>query len=444
LIRRSIFEWRRIAYGTGQDEIPGWAADRLAAVAKASPLGGESGARILDHGRHALRAGQVVGVIAGEGCSLEILPKIEGLDDAAGKPDQARIRQRLVHMLAVALDMDIADGRITDLGWQREDLLEILIKLFSRRLADAVRLGLPRRYVQHQDDLQTVRGRIDVKRQFTSLAAAPQLVACRYDTLSPDIALNQVMKAAVQRLAQVSRSVDNQRLLRELALTYVDIASVPISALRWDQINLDRTNERWRELLSLAKLLLGERFQTTTAGSAGGFSLLFEMNTLFEEYVARMLGRALAVDGLKVHRQGGRLFCLEENDEPRRQRFQTIPDIIVKRGSETLLIIDTKWKRLGARIDDPKLGVSQADVYQMMAYGRVYRCPRLMLLYPHHAALGDQERIMASYRVAGSEDALSVATLDISSPTPIAIRLLNLTRRHLSSDSLAPLSCGTF
>ena len=71
----------------------------------------------------------------------------------------------------------------------------------------------------------------------------------------------------------------------------------------------------------------------------------------------------------------------------RRPRFQTIPDILVKRGSETLLVVDTKWKRLSARIDDPKQGIAQADVYQMLAYSRIYRCPRMMLLYPHHSEL---------------------------------------------------------
>jgi 5-methylcytosine-specific restriction enzyme subunit McrC len=49
-------------------------------------------------------------------------------------------------MLAVALDIAIDSGRITELGWQRENLLEILVGLFARKLVDAVRLGLPRRY----------------------------------------------------------------------------------------------------------------------------------------------------------------------------------------------------------------------------------------------------------------------------------------------------------
>ncbi len=97
------------------------------------------------------------------------------------------------------------------------------------------------------------------------------------------------------------------------------------------------------------------------------------MNTLFEEYIARMLKRALAGSELSVHPQGGRLYCLEDIDSSTK-RFMTKPDILVKRGASVELIIDTKWKRLSARIDDPKQGVSQADVYQMMAYGRIYQC----------------------------------------------------------------------
>jgi 5-methylcytosine-specific restriction enzyme subunit McrC len=380
VIRRTILEWEAIRYGNAADEMPAHAADRIAAVAAASPLAGRGGGGVLEHGRKALRARGVVGVIAAGGTVLEILPKID-VPGMEGDKATGSIRRRLVHMLAVALDLKIDAGQVTALDWQRETLLEILIRLFSEKLVDAVRQGMPRRYVEHADDLPALRGRLNVTRQFTTLAVEPSRLACRYDALTPNIALNQIMKAAVTRLSRVARTTDNQRRLRELAFAYADIADVPVSTLRWDDVVLDRTNGRWRELLHLARLLLGERFQTTSAGGSDGFSLLFEMNTLFEEYVARMLKRALADTDLRVVSQGGRLYCLETEDQ--RQVFQTRPDILIKHDDVVLQVIDTKWKRIAARIDDPKGGVSQADVYQMMAYGRLYRCRKLTLLYPH-------------------------------------------------------------
>src|SRR5688572_14282598 len=134
-------------------------ADRLAKVARANQLGGEEGAQIIQYGRKALRAQQVVGVLAAEGCTLEILPKIDGLGDGQSSDSQAAIRRNLVHMLAVALNLEIAPGLITDLGWQKENLLEILIRLFCDKLFAAVHVGMPRRYIAHEDDLPMLRGR---------------------------------------------------------------------------------------------------------------------------------------------------------------------------------------------------------------------------------------------------------------------------------------------
>jgi 5-methylcytosine-specific restriction enzyme subunit McrC len=330
MIRRTILEWETIRYGGAADEIPVHVADRIAAVAASSPLAGRGGGGVLEHGRKGLRARGVVGVVAAEGCAIEILPKID-FPGEDGAEVTGSIRRRLVHMLTVALDLKIEAGQVTTLDWQRETLLEILIRLFSEKLVDAVRQGMPRRYVEHADDLPVLR-------QFTMLAVEPSRLACRYDALTADIALNRIMKAAVARLGRIARIADNQRRLRELAFAYADIADVPISALRWDQVVLDRTNSRWRELFNLARLLLGERFQTTSAGGSDGFSLLFEMNTLFEEYVARMLKRALMDTDLRVVSQGGRLYCLETND--RRGLFQTRPDILVKRGEEVVRITD--------------------------------------------------------------------------------------------------------
>ena len=441
MIRRTVLEWRKLHYGDGPDQIPALIADRIAQAAQSSSLGGEDGARIIQHGAKFIRAQQVVGVLAADGCTLEILPKIDGLGDGQSSVSQAAIRKNLVKMLAVVLDLEIASGRITELGWQQDNLLEVLIRLFCNKLFDAVHRGMPRRYIPCEEDLPMLRGRLDVMRQFSTLAASPQKLASRFDDLSPDIALNQIMKAAVTKLLRLSRSAENLRKLRELNLAFADISDVPVPALRWEKVVLDRTNSRWRELLSLARLLLGSRFQTTTAGNGQGFSLLFEMNTLFEEYVGRTLRKALAGTDLTVHLQGGRRYCLAELKEDElstgSERFMTKPDIIIRRLGQPVMIIDTKWKRLAASIDDAKQGVSQSDVYQMMAYGRLYECPRLMLLYPHHDELGQSEGKLNQHRINGSFDILATATIGLSDLRQSAPRLANLVVPALAQQEVA-------
>lgn len=416
MIRRTVLEWDTLPYGEGEAEIPRDVADRLAMVAEAATIPGA-----LHDRRNGLRASGVVGVVVAPGAEVEILPKIE-TPGQEGAQANGSIRRHLVHMLACVLDMDVADGEIAHLGTQNETLLEVLVRLFSRRLCDAARRGLPRRYVGHADDLPALRGRLDVVRQFSVLATSPQKLACRYDEMAADIPLNQIMKAAIGPLLRLARAHDNQRRLRELAFVYADVTSVPVAALRWDRVALDRTTARWQAPLRLARLLLGQQFQTTSGGVTQGFSLLFRMNDLFEKYIARKLAVALRGTGLRVTTQGGRRHALYTDEE--QGMFQTIPDILVMRGGTIVQVIDTKWKRLARRMDDPKQGVSQGDVYQMMAYARIYGCRRLMLLYPHHAGL-EAAPVCNRHYIATPQgpDQLDVATVDMTDTTGLPDRL---------------------
>ncbi|MEQ8591927.1 MAG: restriction endonuclease [Marinovum algicola] len=411
MIYRQLPEWGRIGFGDCSDTIPEAAAARLAAVASRSPLPGRNGEGILEFRRNDLRVRGVVGVIAAPGCQLEVLPKIEALGEQ--EADAATLRRRLVHMLSLTRDLRIEALTSAELGWQKDTLLEILIRIFCQKMMDAVRQGMPRRYIGQEEDLAALRGRLDVTRQFSTLAAAPQRLACQYHELSADIALNQVMKAAIRKLSGLATASDTQRSLRELSFAYADISDIPVSALRWDQIVLDRSSQRWGDLLALAQLLLGERYQTTSTGVTQGHALLFEMNVLFEAYVSRLARRALAGSRLRVRSQGGRKACLYEESKG---LFQTRPDILVTEEAEVRVIIDTKWKRIAPQIDDPKQGINQGDVYQLMAYAQLYDCPRVVLLYPHHARLGS-ECYQRLYHIGLDGPArLCVATLDVSSP----------------------------
>lgn len=233
------------------------------------------------------------------------------------------------------------------------------------------------------------------------------------------------MKAAVAHLFRMSRNASNQQRLRELAFVYADISDVAVSALRWDEVIIDRTNRAWQELFGMAQLFLRNRYQTTSAGSAQGTALLFEMNALFEEYVGRLLTRALAGTEYRVTLQGGRLYCLTSLDDER-PVFQTKPDILIWRAGRVAHVIDTKWKRISPQIDDRKQGVSQGDVYQMMAYAQLYGAPRLTLLYPHHSGLGSKELVHARHRITGHDTILETATIDVANGKDMLDRLRRL------------------
>lgn len=411
----TVHEWGRIGVHNGAGQGPEnnftrSQADALLRAAWSHPLANRSGTNILVNRHTEIWAQQVVGVIAAPGCSLEILPKI----DAASNENDETIRTRLVSMLDVALGLKLGDGQALAMARQRETLLDILIRLFADRLLAEARRGLPRAYMAQEEDLAALRGRLDVIRQFTHHAVRPDRLACRFDMLMADTPLLRIMKACVLMLRRHARALETQRRLDELRFLLADVTDVSISALPWTQVRIDRTNRRWETLYGLAKLFLKREWQRTNhdAKAGQGITLLFAMNDLFEAYIAALARRALHNTDLTVHSQGGLRYCLMEEGEGGRQRFQTTPDILIKRNGQVVMVIDTKWKMIGRNPEDKKRGVSQSDVYQMMAYARLYECREVMLLYPHHTGLGP-DALDAGYGIMAGDERLRIASVDL-------------------------------
>lgn len=425
----AVSEWAKIPVREANELGEGFTraqANALIQAARTHPLGGLDGTSILtDHYRH-LRTGQMVGVLTCDGCSLEILPKI---DPVSPQEDRTTTRDRLIEMLDVALGLGIGSGAQSVMAAQGGTLLDILIRVFADKLLAAVRRGLPRQYSMQEEDLATLRGRLNVGRQYTVLVARPSHLACRYDELTPDIALMRVMKACVLFVSRFARASETRRRIEELRYLLAEITTVPLSALPWIEIRIDRSNKSWAELINLAALMLGRDWQDTRHAQSGqhGISLLFPMNDLFETYIAALAGRVARRRGLAMQAQGGGLFCLQDGEEGR-HLFQTRPDIILRDASgQTKLIIDTKWKRISSHLEDKKQGISQSDVYQMMAYGELYDCADLVLLYPRQVA--EKTRRCLPIKPRGMR-MLRVADIDIS------------TNRLAVEDELAELVVG--
>lgn len=419
-------EWKRVGVHNDGGPVPERhfsrvQANALLAAARGHPLCGNEGTAILvDHHRH-LTTRQMVGVIAAPGCSLEILPKIDPEDIQS----DSVIRHRLVRMLDVALGLNLSDGQASTMAKQNETLLDILIRLFADRLLAEARRGLPRTYLAQEDDLPALRGRLDVRRQFTRNAVRPDRLACRFDTLMVDTPLLRIMKASVLFLRRHARAFETVRRLDELRFLFADVSDVSPNALPWKQVQIDRTNRHWETLYGLAGLFLKREWQAThhDASTQHGITLLFPMNKLFEAYIAALVRRALRGSDLTVHTQGGLLNCLIEEGSGGDERFQTKPDILIKRGTNFVMVIDTKWKRIGHDPGDAKHGISQADVCQMMAYARLYRCPEVMLLYPHLSILG-VDTLDTAYRMLEGDERLRVASVDLVPKEDEVIRSL--------------------
>ena len=120
------------------------------------------------------------------------------------------------------------------------------------------------------------------------------------------------------------------------------------------------------------------------------------METLFESYMQHWLAARLLPGHLLRAKQGDRYLAKlvlkseagsEAEPSARRGFFRLEPDLSIWRDSRCMAILDTKWKRLNDGPTRKSYGLSNADVYQIFAYGRRYIEDRgeLVLIYPRAA-----------------------------------------------------------
>lgn len=370
-------------------------------------LGESVGANVASwHGRHALRLHQYVGMLRVGDLQVEVLPKLDGLSEPA------MVRRNLIAMLAETRDLQLRASEAVGFLETSETFVSALARLYCRRLLEAVRRGIRQDYVLHQDQLPHLRGKVDwaahVKFQMSQRLEFP----CVFDDRSEDTSLNRVLKAALLAISPLLASPRTASMVTELRHSLDAIAETVPPPDVLSRIQTDRMNRHLEPLLALAKLILGsqnpDQGHTVQTGHST-YGLIWDMNVLFEEYVGRMAAKAVESVSLRVDLQSGARHLATETQH-QKPAFLLKPDILIRQGRTPVVVADTKWKRLDPTAKD--LGVSEADVYQMLAYAHRYEVERVFLLYPHHPALGTPG-LKRVFEIQG-KIRLGVITLDLS------------------------------
>lgn len=388
---------------------------------------------VIEHlSRSRVRPAQYVGAVRLARRTVEFLPKIERPEGDCPLP---AVRHNLLQMLLTAHDLEGATPGQAALESTTDGWLDILMRLFARALADQLRRGLIRRYRSEADDLPTVRGRLQIEVQLRRNLVHRERSACEFDEFDEDHALNQLFRVAIRRMLGVATGNATQQALRELLPAFEGVSDVEPSADWLNRVTLDRISERFALPLGMAKLFLHGATTGLYAGDRDSFALLFDMNELFEKYVARTLRRHLRGSGFEVSIQDSP-FHLVRDAQTGHRLFKLRPDIVVRKGGMAHCIIDTKWKRLSP--EERKLGIAQGDLYQMLAYAESYASAAVLLVYPWDPAGGAHLSVRKQLVFEGGrQSTVTVGEVALDELADIGERLADLLQQAVGEEEVA-------
>ena len=314
-----------------------------------------------------------VGIIKIKNLIIEILPKISLSNDII------KDRKMLIFMLSKCNKLSVDIKELLNSNILNNSLLDILAKVFSKKLLNELQKGLYREYVSKEEALSIIKGKILISKSIKENTINKNKMNCKYDEFTEDNLFNAILKRAISVILFSIKNDDVKKELNIINNVLNDISDIYIPNNIILNYKLNRMNNRFLECFTLAKLILLNSSMDKSLGKENGFSILFEMNYLYEEYIAVLLKEICSDTNINVNDQEKSKYLLW-NTLKERNEIALKPDIVIYKDNKPKIIIDTKWK--SATIDGKEV-YTQGDIYQMYAYITTYEeCQQCILLYP--------------------------------------------------------------
>lgn len=262
------------------------------------------------------------------------------------------------------------------IGKYKGDLLELFIGIFVDELLLRFRRDVNRSYNYTMENQSFIKGKIDFSETVKKNSYRKHLHYVKFDQFTEDILLNRILKTIIGNLIKKTRVQENKKKLHQALLLLEDVETIKLHNGIWDQVKFTRLNITYEPVYNMAKLFYYNSGPNLNKGEELTFSFLVPLNQLFERYVFELLKNSISGD--KYIKYQGPIDYL--GSIKGKGYLQLRPDISIMKDKEVITILDAKYKEV---IDSSgNITVSQADIYQMLAYSVRYQCNDIMLVYP--------------------------------------------------------------
>lgn len=354
--RIQVFEYGRLYIGKKYNDVS-FGEKHLNALAKLNELHNNEYFTLLHKG---IRFSQYVGVIQIDGLTIEILPKIDG-----GSADESLWQNVLINMLRVTKRLKVNKVGQAKVSKQQIHLLDIYFEWFLNETQLLIRQGLIKQYGTKRGNVKALKGKLEFATHLNRNLIHKERFYTTHQVYDYDHQIHQILVLALDIISQFSSGTYLYSKCKRVQAEFPNVAHISVNANTFDRLVSNRKTKPYETALEIARLIILNFAPNISSGKEKMLALLFDMNSLWEEFVLAKL-KSVRIDGLTVKGQESKPFW---------NRIKIRPDIIIQQDDKTY-VIDTKWKNIGG--SKP----STSDLRQMYVYNKYWDSFRALLLYP--------------------------------------------------------------
>lgn len=330
------------------------------------------------HKNSELKSNKFVGVIHFEDQTINLLPKIFYNGSDPKEDDIKVINSHILWWLSYCRKLRFPDY-LSGLSTQQADFFEILIYLFSKYTKELLNSSVFQKYVEVENELSFVKGRINFNAYINENLAKGRnhKVNCTYDSFEMDNPFNQCIKYVSRMLLSATKDNQNKRNLNDILFILDEVSDVFVSAADCKRIQFNPMLSDFETVRDYCVLFLENSISFHYKNDLKLFAFLLPMEYVFEDFIYGFIDRE--IEGVNPKGQVSGTYLDEAKS------FGLKPDLVLDLGYKKV-IADTKYKMVYADSLDPKKGISQSDLYQMLAYAVRFGIQEIKLFYPNSIA----------------------------------------------------------
>jgi len=264
----------------------------------------------------------------------------------------------------------LAEGELIDVsGVDSNELADLFATVLINGVNHALRRGLDRGYEQHDDELSTIRGRIDVAVTTRRMLLTHGKAQCSFDEFTVNTLPNRILKSTLRFLTNVP-SLDSG-LRKKLLILYRDlhdIEDIHLNKFTFRRIQLNSNNRFYRFLLNICEMVQSAWLVDEQSGKYKFRDFVRDdkaMARLYEKFILNFYTMELKDSEVKAENLN---WNATSQTDPALKYLPTMRTDISIRDNNRTLIIDAKYYSQTLQSYYDKETVHSGNLYQIMSY----------------------------------------------------------------------------
>ena len=328
------------------------------------------------HKSNELKSNKYVGTIHYQGNKINLLPKIffDPEREYSAKCIN-QIQNHILWWLSYCRKIKFPNY-LASLGSTKNDFFEVIIYLFSKYTLELLNSSIYQQYEEENRELSFIKGRLNTAEYINENLSKGKWhkLNCTYDAFIFDNEFNRIIKYVTTLLFNVTSNQGNKKNLREILFILDEVSDERATPEQCSKISFNPMFGEFEIVRDYCYLFLNNCVSFDYKNDLKLFVFLLPMEYVFEDFIFGFIDKEL--DNVTAKAQRSDTF-LDEG-----KVFNLKPDLWLKTTNKSL-IADTKYKIVYSDESDPQKGISQSDLYQMLAYAVRFKVDEIILFYPN-------------------------------------------------------------